>query len=144
MRQASKNVSFGLTARSIGDLQDIVRTLKARGATLRATEQPINRLGGATTAAVQRQELYCALGIVNSGACVLLNQRRNDIVPSGAAVLRGRSRPDNEVGCGTDSEVIPVTEIRSLLIRGLIITASSSQASGCGLRGETIVVDRQP
>ena len=29
-------------ARSIGDLQDIVRTLKARGATLRATEQPID------------------------------------------------------------------------------------------------------
>src|SRR6201994_1552199 len=29
-------------ARSIGDLQDIVRTVKARGATLRATEQPID------------------------------------------------------------------------------------------------------
>lgn len=29
-------------ARSIGDLQDIVRALKARGATLRATEQPID------------------------------------------------------------------------------------------------------
>lgn len=29
-------------ARSIGDLQDIVRTLKARGATLRSTEQPID------------------------------------------------------------------------------------------------------
>jgi DNA invertase Pin-like site-specific DNA recombinase len=29
-------------ARSIADLQDIVRTLKARGAALRATEQPIN------------------------------------------------------------------------------------------------------
>src|ERR1700693_6128165 len=29
-------------ARSIGDLQDIVRTLKARGATLRATERPID------------------------------------------------------------------------------------------------------
>jgi DNA invertase Pin-like site-specific DNA recombinase len=29
-------------ARSIGDLQDIVRTLKAKGATLRATEQPID------------------------------------------------------------------------------------------------------
>ena len=29
-------------ARSIGDLQDIVRTLKMRGATLKATEQPIN------------------------------------------------------------------------------------------------------
>ena len=29
-------------ARSIGDLQDIVRALKAKGASLRATEQPIN------------------------------------------------------------------------------------------------------
>lgn len=29
-------------ARSIGDLQDIVRTLKQKGATLRATEQPID------------------------------------------------------------------------------------------------------
>jgi Resolvase, N terminal domain len=29
-------------ARSIADLQDIVRTLKARGATLRATERPID------------------------------------------------------------------------------------------------------
>ena len=29
-------------ARSIGDLQDIVRTLKARGAHLRATEQPVD------------------------------------------------------------------------------------------------------
>ncbi|MGA0598135.1 recombinase family protein [Enterovirga sp. CN4-39] len=29
-------------ARSIGDLQDIVRTLKAKGATLTATEQPID------------------------------------------------------------------------------------------------------
>jgi DNA invertase Pin-like site-specific DNA recombinase len=29
-------------ARSIGDLQDIVRALKGKGATLRATEQPID------------------------------------------------------------------------------------------------------
>jgi DNA invertase Pin-like site-specific DNA recombinase len=29
-------------ARSIGDLQDIIRTLKAKGVTLRATEQPID------------------------------------------------------------------------------------------------------
>ena len=29
-------------ARSIGDLQDIVRTVKAKGASLRATEQPID------------------------------------------------------------------------------------------------------
>src|SRR5438128_1324907 len=29
-------------ARSIGDLQDIVRTMKGRGASLRASEQPID------------------------------------------------------------------------------------------------------
>jgi DNA invertase Pin-like site-specific DNA recombinase len=29
-------------ARSIGDLQDIVRQVKARGASLKATEQPIH------------------------------------------------------------------------------------------------------
>jgi DNA invertase Pin-like site-specific DNA recombinase len=29
-------------ARSIGDLQDIVRTIRARGASLKATEQPID------------------------------------------------------------------------------------------------------
>jgi DNA invertase Pin-like site-specific DNA recombinase len=29
-------------ARSIGDLQDIVRTIRARGAVLKATEQPID------------------------------------------------------------------------------------------------------
>jgi DNA invertase Pin-like site-specific DNA recombinase len=34
-------------ARSIGDLQDIVREVRARGATLKATEQPI----GTSTAA---------------------------------------------------------------------------------------------
>ena len=32
-------------ARSIGDLQDIVRTIKAKGAALRATEQPIEGAG---------------------------------------------------------------------------------------------------
>jgi DNA invertase Pin-like site-specific DNA recombinase len=33
---------IGRLARSIGDLQDIVRTVRARGAVLKATEQPID------------------------------------------------------------------------------------------------------
>ena len=33
-------------ARSIGDLQDIVRALKAKGAALKATEQPIDTSHG--------------------------------------------------------------------------------------------------
>jgi hypothetical protein len=32
----------GKVARSIGDLQDIVRTVRAKGASLKATEQPID------------------------------------------------------------------------------------------------------
>jgi DNA invertase Pin-like site-specific DNA recombinase len=35
-------IGCGLAAGSIGDLQDIVRTIRAKGATLRATEQPID------------------------------------------------------------------------------------------------------
>jgi DNA invertase Pin-like site-specific DNA recombinase len=34
-------------ARSIGDLQDIVRALRAKGASLKATEQPIDTSTGA-------------------------------------------------------------------------------------------------
>jgi len=34
-------------ARSIGDLQDIVRVLKAKGASLKATEQPIDTTSAA-------------------------------------------------------------------------------------------------
>ena len=33
---------IGRLARSIGDLQDIVRAVRAKGATLKATEQPID------------------------------------------------------------------------------------------------------
>src|SRR6266849_552717 len=37
-------------ARSIADLQDIVRTVKARGASLKATEQPIDTATAAASA----------------------------------------------------------------------------------------------
>ena len=41
-------------ARSIGDLQDIVRGLKTKGVTLRATEQPIDTGSAAGKASVYR------------------------------------------------------------------------------------------
>lgn len=41
-------------ARSIADLQDIVRTLKSRGAVLRATEQPIDTSTAAGNHALDR------------------------------------------------------------------------------------------
>jgi DNA invertase Pin-like site-specific DNA recombinase len=54
-------------ARSIADLQDVVRTLKGRGAALRATEQPIN------TATVRRKRFRGEVsGLrVHASACEL-------------------------------------------------------------------------
>ena len=45
-------------ARSIGDLQDIVRELKAKGATLRATEQPIDTSNAAGKAFLDMLEVF--------------------------------------------------------------------------------------
>jgi DNA invertase Pin-like site-specific DNA recombinase len=54
-------------ARSIGDLQDIVRTLKAKGVALRATEQPIDMTTAAGT---------CFLGMLGVFAEFETNLRR--------------------------------------------------------------------
>ena len=42
LRRGDVLMVFDRLARSIGDLQDIARDVKARGATLKATEQPID------------------------------------------------------------------------------------------------------
>jgi len=49
-------------ARSIGDLQDIVRTLKTKGASLRATEQPID-----TSTAAQAAQNRSSVGLPGTG-----------------------------------------------------------------------------
>jgi DNA invertase Pin-like site-specific DNA recombinase len=55
-------------ARSIGDLQDIVRTLKAKGASLRATEQPID------TSTQGRTELRTVLDFIGKGDVLLVTR----------------------------------------------------------------------
>lgn len=45
-------------ARSVGDLQDIVRTLKAKGATLKATEQPVDTSSAAGKAFVDMLSVF--------------------------------------------------------------------------------------
>jgi DNA invertase Pin-like site-specific DNA recombinase len=47
MKSSSVRSCVDRLARSIGDLQDIVRELKAKGATLKATEQPTHTSSGA-------------------------------------------------------------------------------------------------
>ena len=69
-------------ARSIADLQDIVRTLKARGAALRATEQPINT----ATAAGK-----CFL---DSSACSLNSRRTFAASAEGRGRLQGPQADD--------------------------------------------------
>ena len=75
-------------ARSIGDLQDIVRTLQAKGATLRATEQPIDT----TTAAGK-----CFLDMLGVFAEFETNLRRERQLEGiarakAAGVYKGRKR----------------------------------------------------
>ena len=65
-------------ARSIGDLQDIVRAVKAKGASLKATEQPIDT----STAAGK-----CFLDMLGVFAEFETNLKK-----SGAGGIRGRAR----------------------------------------------------
>ena len=79
-------------ARSIGDLQDIVRTLKAKGASLRATEQPIDT----STAAGK-----CFLDMLGVFAEFETNLRRErqleGIAKAKAGVYKGRKPSIDQV-----------------------------------------------
>ena len=79
-------------ARSIGDLQDIVRTLKAKGASLRATEQPIDT----STAAGK-----CFLDMLGVFAECETNLRRErqleGIAKAKAGVYKGRKPSIDQV-----------------------------------------------
>jgi hypothetical protein len=59
-------------ARSIGDLQDIVRTVKARGASLKATEQPID-----TGTAAGKCFLGGELPLIRGACCYVCPDRRS-------------------------------------------------------------------
>ena len=75
-------------ARSIGDLQDIVRTLKAKGADLKATEQPIN------TATAAGKAFLDMLGVFAEFETTLRRERQLEgIEGEGRRGLQGRQAP---------------------------------------------------
>jgi len=80
-------------ARSIGDLQDIVRTLKAKGASLRATEQPID------TSTAAGKYFLDMLGVFTEFETNLRRERQLEGIAKAkaAGVYKGR-RPSIDTG----------------------------------------------
>lgn len=90
-------------ARSIGDLQDIVRALKAKGAALKATEQPID------TSTAAGKAFLDMLGVFAEFETNLRRERQMEGISKAkaAGVYKGR-KPS-----------IPAGEIRALKAEGL-------------------------
>ena len=90
-------------ARSIGDLQDIVRSLKAKGAALRATEQPID------TSTAAGKAFLDMLGVFAEFETNLRRERQMEGIAKAkeAGVYRGR-KPS-----------IDVDQVRLLKVEGL-------------------------
>jgi DNA invertase Pin-like site-specific DNA recombinase len=89
-------------ARSIGDLQDIVRALRAKGVTLRATEQPID------TATAAGKCFFDMLGVFAEFETNLRRERQLEGIAKAkaAGVYKGR-RPS-----------VPVAEVKQLKTAG--------------------------
>src|SRR5271166_6179752 len=99
-------------ARSIGDLQDIVRTLKAKGATLRATEQPID------TSTAAGKAFLDMLGVFAEFETNLRRERQMEGIAKAkaAGVYKGR-KPTIDVGAvkALTAEGLGATEIAGRL-----------------------------
>lgn len=85
-------------ARSTGDLQDIVRTLKAKGVALRATEQPID------TATASGKAFLDMLGVFAEFETNLRRERQMEGIAAAKkrGVYKGRRRqiaPKKSAGC---------------------------------------------
>ena len=91
-------------ARSIADLQDIVRTLKAKGATLKATEQPID------TSTAAGKAFLDMLGVFAEFETNLRRERQLEGIAKAkaAGVYKGKGRPAS----------VPVDQIRALHAEG--------------------------
>jgi DNA invertase Pin-like site-specific DNA recombinase len=89
-------------ARSIGDLQDIVRALKAKGVTLKATEQPID------TATAAGKCFLDMLGVFAEFETNLRKERQLEGIAKAkaAGVYKGRKRS------------VPVEEVKQLKAAG--------------------------
>src|SRR5947207_1070617 len=105
-------------ARSIGDLQDIVRGLKAKGASLRATEQPINTSTAAGKAFLDMLGVFAEFetnlrrerqmeGIAKAKAAGVYKGRKPSIDPTEVARLKGQglgaSKIAKQLGIGRAS-----------------------------------------
>lgn len=89
-------------ARSIGDLQDVVRTLLAKGATLRATEQPID------TSTAAGKCFFDMLGVFAEFETNLRRERQLEGIAraKAAGVYKGRKRS------------VPVEQVKQLKAAG--------------------------
>src|ERR1700693_3046947 len=96
-------------ARSIGDLQDIVRTLKAKGASLRATEQPID------TSTAAGKCFLDMLGVFAEFETNLRRERQLEGVakPKAACVYKGRPAS------------IDAAQVRAMKAQGLAASKSA-------------------
>src|SRR6266481_7071176 len=90
-------------ARSIGDLQDIVRTVNARGASLRATEQPID------TGTAAGKCFLDMLGVFAEFETNLRRERQLEDIAKAKAAGVYKGRPAS----------IDVTKVRELKAQGL-------------------------
>jgi DNA invertase Pin-like site-specific DNA recombinase len=90
-------------ARSIGDLQDIVRAIKARGASLKATEQPID------TSTAAGKCFLDMLGVFAEFETNLRRERQLEGIAKAKAAGVYRGRPAS----------IDATRIRELKVQGL-------------------------
>jgi DNA invertase Pin-like site-specific DNA recombinase len=103
-------------ARSIGDLQDIVRTLKAKGVALRATEQPID------TATASGKAFLDMLGVFAEFETNLRRERQMEGIAAAKkrGVYKGRRRQ------------IDVAEIRRLREEEKLGATAIAQRLGIG------------
>jgi DNA invertase Pin-like site-specific DNA recombinase len=90
-------------ARSIGDLQDIVRLLKAKGASLRATEQPID------TSTAAGKCFLDMLGVFAEFETNLRRERQLEGIAKAKAAGVYKGRP----------ATIDVTQVRAMKAQGL-------------------------
>jgi DNA invertase Pin-like site-specific DNA recombinase len=91
-------------ARSIGDLQDIVRTVRAKGASLRATEQPID---------TSTPSGKCFLDMLGVFAEFQTNLRRERQL---GGIARGPRQPGSNKGRPAS---IDATKVRQMKAKGL-------------------------
>lgn len=112
-------------ARSIGDLQDIVRTLRSKGATLRAIEQPID------TSTAAGKAFLDMLGVFAEFETNLRRERQLEGIARAKAdgVYKGRKR------------TIDAEQVRSLATKGMGATEIASSL-GIGRASVYRLLDR--